>query len=161
MPAKTSKYRRRKVPDRVGVSNEILPQAEFPTFLQRLDAYSGDKTIKIALRLIIITMVRTVELRAALAGIRFQPQRLVQPRRAHEDARATTDAAIAPVAGVARRVEGHHRLLRSHVSGPLQPRTTHQRKHAALRPIRMVYHSRATTHGFRALASTILNESVN
>lgn len=44
---------------------KMLPQAELPTFLQRLNAYSGDRTVKIALRLIILTMVRTVELRGA------------------------------------------------------------------------------------------------
>ena len=58
---------------------KMLPVDQLPAFLQKLEAYSGDRTIKLALRLIILTMVRTVELRAARWDERAGPANLHSP----------------------------------------------------------------------------------
>jgi len=50
---------RRKVPRR------MLPASELPSFLRNLRTHKGEKTIQLALRLIVLTMVRTAELRGA------------------------------------------------------------------------------------------------
>lgn len=42
-----------------------MPRDELPGFLRGLDAYDGDPRTALALRLIVLTMVRTTELRAA------------------------------------------------------------------------------------------------
>jgi integrase len=48
---------RRKEPRR------MLPAVELPSFLRNLRTHKGEKTIQLALRLIVLTMVRTAELR--------------------------------------------------------------------------------------------------
>ena len=50
----------RKVEHRTTISRD-----ELPDFLKKLDAYSGDPITKLALRLIVLTFVRTGELRGA------------------------------------------------------------------------------------------------
>jgi len=50
---------RRKEPRR------MLPAGELPSFLRNLWTHKGEKTIQLALRLIVMTMVRTIELRGA------------------------------------------------------------------------------------------------
>ena len=42
-----------------------INRGELPDFLKKLDAYSGDLITKLALRLIVLTFVRTGELRGA------------------------------------------------------------------------------------------------
>jgi integrase len=42
-----------------------LPRNELPAFLPQLDSYDGDAMTRLALRLIILTLVRTKELRGA------------------------------------------------------------------------------------------------
>ena len=44
---------------------KMLPREELPTFLHKLQDFNGERTICIALRFIILTMVRTSELRGA------------------------------------------------------------------------------------------------
>ena len=43
----------------------MLPRAELPEFLRKLEGHKGDRMVQLALRLVILTMVRTVELRGA------------------------------------------------------------------------------------------------
>lgn len=139
---------------------KMLPQAELPTFLQRLDAYSGDRTIKIALRLIILTMVRTVELRGArwqefdfIRNVWSIPAERMKMRAPH----------LVPLSRQAlellaelKPITGGYDLVFPGRSNREQPISENTLLYALYR---MGYHSRATTHGFRALASTILNES--
>lgn len=42
-----------------------ISQSELPDYLKKLDSYSGDPVIKLAMRLILLTFVRTGELRGA------------------------------------------------------------------------------------------------
>jgi integrase len=44
--------------------HRAMPLSELPTFLQRLESYSGERQTKIALKLVTLTFLRTTELRA-------------------------------------------------------------------------------------------------
>ena len=139
---------------------KMLPQAELPTFLQRLDTYSGDRTIKIALRLIILTVVRTVELRAARRqefdfnrNVWSIPAERMKMRAPHLV--PLSRQALALLAEL-KPITGGYDLVFPGRSNREQPISENTLLYALYR---MGYHSRATTHGFRALASTILNES--
>ena len=139
---------------------KALARADLPEFLGRLDAYDGSPVTRLALRLLLLTFVRTGELRAAewaefdLDGAvwRIPPERM-KMRAAH----------VVPLSRQALEVLAE---LRQHTGGgrylfPSQSRRTQEvmSEHTMLYALyRMGYHSRATGHGFRATASTILNE---
>ncbi len=145
---------RKKVP------RKMLPVSELPIFLRRLESYSGDRTIQLALRLIILTMVRTVELRAARweeidfkRNVWLVPSERMKARAPH----------LVPLSGRAlallaelKPITGSYDLLFPGRSDRRKPISENTLLYALYR---MGYHQRATTHGFRALASTILNES--
>jgi len=44
--------------------HRVLPQQELPIFLRKLDVYDGDPVTRLALNLMLLTFVRTTELRA-------------------------------------------------------------------------------------------------
>jgi len=145
---------RRKEPRR------MLPVNELPVFLRRLRTHAGDKTVELGLRLIILTMVRTIELRGARweefdleKKIWLVPESRMKMRAPH----------LVPLSWQAlmilrelKPITGSYELVfpsRSDRSKPISENTLLYALY------RMGYHQRATTHGFRALASTILNES--
>src|ERR1700692_3227897 len=45
--------------------HRAMPLSELPTFLQKLESYSGEQQTKLALKLVTLTFLRTTELRAA------------------------------------------------------------------------------------------------
>lgn len=138
----------------------MLPPEELPQFLVALRGHRGDKMIALGLRLIILTMVRTIELRGApWSEFDFEkkvwsiPAERMKMRAPH----------IVPLSRQAieileelRTISGRHKLVlpgRSERDKPISENTLLYALY------RLGYHSRATTHGFRALASTVLNES--
>lgn len=126
-----------------------LRENDLPEFLVKLDAYSGDLRTRLAIELVMRTFVRTGEIR----GARW-----------------------AEIDGDLWRIPAERmKMGRDHVV-PLPPQTLAvlERLKALGDPefvcrmsentmiyamYRMGYHSRATIHGFRSTASTILNES--
>jgi len=44
--------------------HRAMPLSELPTFLQKLESYSGEQQTKLALKLVTLTFLRTTELRA-------------------------------------------------------------------------------------------------
>lgn len=134
---------------------------ELPDFIARLDAYDGDILTKCALKLVLYTFVRTAELRFAewkefenLDGeepLWRIPAGRMKMRRVH----------LVPLAPEAVAVLLQLRLL-SNKSGWLFPAPTRSKvisENTMLYALyRMGYHGRATVHGFRSTASTILNE---
>ncbi len=145
---------RKKVP------RKMLPVSELPIFLRRLESYSGDRTIQLALRLIILTMVRTVELRAARweeidfkRNVWLVPSERMKARAPHLV--PLSRQALALLAEL-KPITGSYDLLFPGRSDRRKPISENTLLYALYR---MGYHQRATTHGFRALASTILNES--
>jgi integrase len=138
-----------------------LSAAELPEFLELLDAYEGEDTTKLALRLILLTFVRTSEVRFAKWS-EFEdldgpeplwriPAERMKMRRPH----------LVPLAPQA--VEVLRELRRwAGQSAWLLPAPTRSgvlSENTLIYSLyRLGYHGRATVHGFRSTASTILNE---
>jgi integrase len=145
----------RKVEHRAAIS-----RGELPEFLKKLDSYTGDPVTKLALKFIILTFVRTSELRGAhwdevdlSIGKWRIPANRMKMRTPH----------IVPLSSQALAVIEELKLLTSDYD-LLFPSQRDQRKPISENTLlyalyRLGYHKRATVHGFRALASTILNET--
>ncbi len=139
---------------------KMLPVDELPVFLRQLQSYNGDITIKLAVRLVILTMVRTVELRAARweefdfkRNIWVIPESRMKMRAPHV---VPLSRQVLELLAQLKRYTGSYELLLPGRSDRTKPISENTLLYALYR---MGYHQRATTHGFRALASTVLNES--
>lgn len=137
-----------------------LKEIELPEFLQKLEAYDGNVQTKLAVKLLMLTFVRTTELRAATwdeidldkGEWRISAERM-KMRRGH----------IVPLSKQAVRLLKELKLLNGQwkyvFPNPHKP-IKHMSENAVLYALyRMGYHNRTTGHGFRHTASTILNES--
>lgn len=144
---------------RATVHRAALTADELPEFLEKLDAYDGEALTRLGLSLVVLTFVRSRELREARwEEIDFDdalwriPAARMKMRRDH----------LVPLSTQAIEVLEQIRLLtgrfdlvfpgRSNITKPMSENTLLYAMY------RMGYHQRATVHGFRATASTILNE---
>jgi integrase len=140
-----------------------MRQDEIPNFLSALAAYDGDARTRLALRLMVLTFARTTELRAArwceienLGGnepIWRIPAERMKMKREH----------LVPLAPQAVDILRELRELPGSDATPFlfpsPSRDGHMSNNTMLYALyRMGYHGRATVHGFRAMASTALNE---
>ena len=143
--------------------HRAMPLAEVPTFLSAVAAYDGEPRTRLALRLMVLTFARTTELRAARWS-EFEnldgnepfwriPAERMKMKREH----------IVPLAPQAvavlrelRAVSGSENSPYLFPSPSLEGYMSNNTMLFAL--YRMGYHGRATVHGFRAMASTALNE---
>jgi integrase len=139
-----------------------LPAKEIPKFMTRLLTYDGDKTTALALRLLVLTFVRTGELRFArwaeldnLGGkepLWRIPKERMKLRRPHLVPLAPQ--AVAVLKAIQKLTgKGEYLFPAPTRSGVISENTLLYALY------RMGYHNRATVHGFRATASTILNEA--
>jgi integrase len=136
-----------------------LKANELPEYLKHLESYDGSVQTKLALRVLLLTFVRTGELRGAeWAEVDFRkaewriPAERMKMREEH----------IVPLSRQAVAVLKQLQALTGqwkHVF-PNQHRPTGQMSENTIlyALYRMGYHSRATGHGCRSTASTILNE---
>lgn len=149
-------------PPRKTKSRTALPVGDMSQFMRDLDCYDGDILTQLALKLVVLTFVRTAELRFArwiemenLDGDSPQwriPAERMKMRRPH----------IVPLAPQA--VEVLRKLRRMTGKGqfifPSATKTGVISENTLIFALyRMGYHSRATVHGFRSTASTALNEA--
>jgi integrase len=135
-----------------------LPASELPDFMGKIAAYDGEVQTQLALRLMALTFVRTNELRGATwAEIDLDKAEWTIPAE-----RMKTKAPHhVPLARQA--VEAFRSLQAMNGKWPWifagRAPTKPMSKNTVLFALyRMGYHSRMTGHGFRALASTTLNE---
>ncbi len=135
-----------------------LPASELPTFMGKIDGYDGELQTKLALRLMALTFVRTNELRGATwAEIDLDKAEWTIPAE-----RMKTNAPHhVPLSRQA--VEAFRTLQEMNGKWPWifagRAPTKPMSKNTVLFALyRMGYHSRMTGHGFRAMASTALNE---
>jgi integrase len=162
----TGRAERNPVPDLRGAiktpvvkHNPYLKATDLAQYLTRLEAYDGSLQTKLALRLLLLTFVRTKELRGAewteidwdKAEWRIPAERM-KMKELH----------IVPLSKqaitVLRDLE-KFTGFRQHVFPNEQTPGTFMSENTMLYALyRMGYHSRATGHGFRSTASTILNE---
>jgi integrase len=145
----------RKVEHRSAIS-----QGELPDFLKKLDSYSGDPITKLAMRLIVLTFVRTGELR----GARWEEFDVDQGEwRIPAERMKMRSPHIVPLSPQALAVVEELRPLSGHFELLFPSQRDHRKPISENTLIytlyRLGYHKRATVHGFRALASTTLNET--
>ena len=143
----------------VRANHPALSAAELPAFLKALDAYDGHLQTRLALKLLTLTFVRSGELRGAewtefdTAGAEWRiPAERMKMKTEH----------VVPLSSQAleileqlRALSGRGRLLFPNQAKPNACMSENTMLYALYR---MGYHSKATGHGFRATASTILNE---
>ena len=142
--------------------HRAMPILELPRFLQQLETYKGEQQTKLALKLVTLTFLRTTELRAGkwieledLDGRSAQwrvPAERMKMRLEH----------LVPLSRQAVAVLREQRALAGNSPNifPSPGKEGCMSSNTMLYALyRMGYHGRATTHGFRAVASTILNES--
>jgi integrase len=137
-----------------------IARAELPDFLKKLDSYSGDPITKLALRFIILTFVRTGELR----GARWEEFDIEQREwRIPAERMKMRSPHIVPLSPQALAVLEELNPLTGHLDLIFPSQRDQQRpvsENTLLYALyRLGYHKRATVHGFRTLASTILNET--
>lgn len=137
-----------------------LQEKELPDFLRKLEAYQGKRQFQLALKLLILTFVRTAEIRGALwSEIDFEkaewriPAERMKMRRGH----------IVPLSEQAlvilkelKLMNGHWQYVFPHPWRPIKRMS----ENGILSVIyRLGYKGKVTGHGFRHTASTILNEN--
>jgi integrase len=132
---------------------------ELPEYLQKLEAYDGAQQTKLAMKFLLLTFVRTGELRAAeWTEIDFEkaewriPAERMKMREAH----------IVPLSrqalAILKELKPVHEQWRYVFPNQHKP-SGHMSENTILYGLyRMGYHSKATGHGFRSTASTVLNE---
>ncbi len=135
-----------------------LPASELPTFLRKIDQYDGEAQTRLALRLLALTFVRTTELRAATwAEVDLDKGDWTIPA-----SRMKTSAPHHVPLSV-QAVDAFRELHRMNGKWPWifagrAPSKPMSKNTVLFALYRLGYHSRMTGHGFRALASTTLNE---
>lgn len=160
---RTERYRaadlRGVLKTRKSVSFASLEAKELPEFFSRLESYDGDLQIKLALMFLVLTFVRSTELRAAKwEEVNFDsaewriPASRMKMRELH----------IVPLAKQTIEVLKQLKEIsgfREHIFPNRNKPNSFISENTLLYALyRMGYHKRATTHGFRSTASTILNE---
>jgi integrase len=163
----TGRAERNPVPDLRGalktpVSKHypFLNASDLTGYLRKLEAYDGSVVTKLALRFLLLTFVRTGELRAARwnevdwekAEWRIPAERM-KMKELHLVPLSTQ--AIATL----REIENHTGKGQYVFPNYHNPATFMSENAMLFALYRMGYHSRATGHGFRSTASTILNEN--
>jgi integrase len=136
-----------------------LSRADLPEFLKKLDVYDGHPITRLALKVMVLTFVRSNELRGARwdefdferAEWRIPAERM---KMSTEHIVPLSRQAIAVIKEL-RPITGRYDLLfpnRNNLNKPMSQNTLIYAMY------HMGYHSKATVHGFRATASTILHE---
>jgi integrase len=162
----TGRAERNPVPDLRGAlkapvvkHRSYLKENELPAYLDKLEAYDGDPQTKLALRLLLLTFVRTTELRGAEWGeIDWDkaewriPAERMKMRELHIVPLPTQAIAVL------RQLQKHSGNRPFIFPNQHNPSTFMSENTMLFALYRMGYHSRATGHGFRSTASTILNE---
>jgi integrase len=142
--------------------HRAMPLPELPTFLQNLESYNGDRQTRLALKLVTLTFVRTTELRG---GRWSELENLDENSALWRIPAERMKMRLEHLVPLSRQAVAVMRELRT-LSGnsphifPSPGKDGYMSSNTMLYALyRMGYHGRATTHGFRAVASTILNES--
>ncbi|MEJ0090600.1 MAG: tyrosine-type recombinase/integrase [Limisphaerales bacterium] len=139
--------------------NAYLKEDELPEYLQRLAVYDGGKQTMLALKLLLLTFVRTNELRGARwseinwnkAEWRIPAERMKMREPHIVPLSKQAMATLRELSGIS----GEWEFVFPNQQKPSGCMSENTLLYALYR---MGYHTRATGHGFRSTASTILNE---
>ena len=162
----TGRAERNPVPDLRGAlktpvakHHSFLQAGDLPLYLEKLESYDGHPQTKLALRLLLLTFVRTNELRGAQwaeidwdkAEWRIPAERMKMKELHIVPLSRQATATLREL----QKLTGNGDYLFPNQHNP----STFMSENTMLYALyRMGYHSRATGHGFRSTASTILNE---
>ncbi len=141
-------------------SHAFLKPNELPEYLKKLEAYDGALQTRMALRFLLLTFVRTGELRgAAWSEIDLDKAEWRIPAERMK----MRDPHIVPLSCQAitvlkemKPISGNWQYVFPNQHKPSGQMSENTILYALYR---MGYHSRATGHGFRSTASTVLNEN--
>lgn len=141
-------------------NHAYLQENELPEFLKKLSTYNGDAITQLAFKLLILTFVRSGELRFARwdefdlkkAEWRIPAERM---KMKEQHIVPLSKQAIQVIQEIKLHSGKWDHLFPSQVS----PRKCISENTLIYAVYRMGYHSRSTVHGFRSTASTILNET--
>ena len=137
-----------------------LTRVDLPEFLDKLKNYEGNTVTQLALRLVVLTFVRSGELRGATwnefdlenAEWRIPAERMKMNK---EHIVPLSEQSIKVLNELKPITEKHELVFPSERTW----KKSMSENTMLYAMYRMGYHGRATVHGFRATASTILNES--
>jgi integrase len=139
------------------VHRASLAARDLPNFFKRLDTFDGTETVRLALQMVVFTFVRSGELRGAKwdefeGDVWRIPAERMKMTREHIVPLSTQSQAILK--------EIHALELPGEFVFPQERNFQKCISENAMQYAmnRMGYHGRATVHGFRSTASTILNE---
>ncbi len=137
----------------------FLKADEIPDFLRALDGYTGSKLVQIATKLLMITGVRTIELRAALwsefdldNAIWEIPAERMKMRRAHLVPLSTQ---ALDLLNELKIMSGNYRYVFPGRNDPNKPMSEASINQTIKR---LGYDGKLTEHGFRHMMSTLLHE---
>lgn len=137
-----------------------LDARDLPEFMQKLKIYDGELQTKLAMKFLLLTFVRTGELRGAKwdeIDLEKKEWRIAAARMKMREPH------IVPLSYQAIEILSKLKEMnfnKEHVFPNRNKPTSFISENTLLYCMyRMGYHSRATVHGFRATASTILNEN--
>lgn len=137
-----------------------IPAKEIPVFLKRLEEANTSDQNKLAIRLMLLTFIRTGELRKSTwTDVDFKakewriPSHIVKMRHEH----------IVPLSAQALKLFGELHAMTGHRDLLFPPQQQRKHRHMSENTINMVikrmgYKGKMVGHGFRGLASTTLNE---
>ena len=140
--------------------NSLSPK-DLPQFLVKLEEYDGAIITKLALRFVLLTFARTIEIRFANWNefdledeepIWRIPEEKMKMGREHVV--PLSSQALVVLKEVRRFTQGDKYIFHQ-LNNPNKPMSENTMLYAMYR---MGYHSRATVHGLRATMSTLLNE---
>ena len=136
-----------------------LKAVDLPEFLKSLEAYDGGCATKLALRFLLLTFVRTTELRGAeWTEIDFDKAEWRIPAERMKMKELHIVPLSRQAVAVLRELQKHSGNRQYVFPNQHNPVTFMSENTMLYALYRMGYHSRTTGHGFRCTASTILNE---
>lgn len=144
-----------------------VTEAELPELLTRIEDYSGTTQTKLAIKLLILTFLRTNELRwAEWSEFDFDTKEWTVPAarmKGDKTRKETGEDHVVPLAPQTvalleelRTYTGRYRLLFPGVRNPGTQAMSAETINKALKSLG--FEGKQTGHGFRGLASTVLNE---
>lgn len=138
---------------------KFIEPNELPEFMMALKNYNGDLLTKLAIRFLLLSFVRTGELRGARWDEFHWEDRLwripkERMKRKREHIVPLSHQAMDILAQI-KKISGDNPFLFPGVNNPRRVMSENTILYAIYR---MGYHSRATGHGFRRTASTALND---
>ena len=162
----TGRAERNPVPDIQGAlktpvhkNRAYLKPEELPDYLEKLEAYDGDKQTQLALKFLLLTFVRTTELRAAeWTEIDFDKAEWRIPAERMKMKEQHIVPLSSQAIAVLRDLQKHSGNRQYIFCNRQNPQAFMSENTMLFALYRMGYHSKATGHGFRSTASTVLNE---